>query len=368
MEPIGKIAFTVTEQDYRREMNAVMDRWWQKVNMKRSAQLSILVPGILAIAIIVKSENAVSFLPVIIVIALFNLYLFLWKYIFRAIWRKGIDKTVKLLDEAGEMNLPSDAVFYPDHVTVINAQTNSVFPLNEITNAYEAADGLYPVHQNNRYLYFPARFFDQNSAFAITSFLQQALGALFQREAYLQVPAVAEHPGEVQQPRRDEETPRYRFDFVMTGKDMAAVAGRSGKNVLLIVGLLFTAFCGVLLYRSVQLGDYRPALIAGLSYAAILFVVVSVRVKLRRANQALSSKTVRLYWYDDHVTSVTKREGDNDGVNKINYVKLKKLRRQGKLSVVVFKDNSFLYLPPSAFTDGKQRQEFEAFIRSHIVK
>ncbi|MBQ1555427.1 MAG: hypothetical protein IIZ68_08215 [Clostridia bacterium] len=58
----------------------------------------------------------------------------------------------------------------------------------------------------------------------------------------------------------------------------------------------------------------------------------------------------------------------DEGFHRVPYVKLRKLRRQGHLTVIAFHDNTFLYVPRTAFSDEGQRTAFEAFLKEKCAE
>ena len=93
----------------------------------------------------------------------------------------------------------------------------------------------------------------------------------------------------------------------------------------------------------------------------ILLVFVLAFVKARRQEMALPSKAISLRWYDDHVTVITHQA--DEAVNQIVYRKMKAIRRQGKMTVIIFKDGTFLYVPLSAAESKEKFTDWERFLK-----
>ncbi len=361
-EEIARVRFVVNEQDFGREMDFIIAR--TLAGLKPATQVELTI-SLLLVVLLLAATGWQRHLAIIVVLLLLAVLVVAWKVIFGWVLRKSYDKMVKVKQQTGEFDAPMEAVFYPNRITLTGADTHSVFPWNEITNAYETPDGLYLVHQRNRYLYVPARFFDQETAVAITSFLAQTLGKQFERETPMTLSGMAEMPGETAQPVMEENEARYQFDYDMTGKDISAVAGRSSRIILTVFGLLIAVVCGLMAWRFLQRGSTYAAVSAPVVCLIVIAVFVYTYLKIEGAGN-YPTKQVTLRWYDDHVTTVTHQE--DEGFHRVPYVKLKKVRRQGHLTVITFKDNMFLYVPQSAFSDEGQRTSFEIFLKEKCVK
>lgn len=359
---IARIRFVVNEKDFGHEMDVIIAKTLS--GLKPAAQVHLTI-SLLLVVLLLAVTGWQRHLVMIVILLLLTVLVIAWKVIFGFLLRKSSEKTVKVKRQAGEFDAPMEAVFYPDRLSITGADTHSVFPWNEITGAYETAEGLYLVEHRNRYLYFPARFFDQDTAFAVTSFLTQALGKKFQRETLMNLPGVPEVPGETAQPVTEESEPKYQFDYAMTGKDVSAVAGRSGRIILTVFGLLIAAVCGLMAWRFLQRGNTYSAVFTLIICLAVIVVFVCTYLKNVGAGN-YPTKQVNLQWYDDHVTTVTHQE--DAGFHRVPYVKLKQIRRQGHLTVITFKDNTFLYVPQSAFSDEGQRINFETFLKEKCVE
>ena len=98
---------------------------------------------------------------------------------------------------------------------------------------------------------------------------------------------------------------------------------------------------------------------------AVIVVFVSTYVK-NFAAANYPSKNISLRWYDDHVTAVVYQE--DEGFNRVPYAKIKKISRQGSLTVVTFQDNTFLFVPQSSFSNEGERAELEEFLNKKQLK
>lgn len=366
MEPISKIQYRLTDEDNRQRTAVIADRLLAQVKIPRlRVRLFYLLP-ILVLLLLLALDDAAGNLPEILALAVLAIFILAWQRLFRALIQRQIAKNTEPQKQSGELYLPTEAVFYPDRLTITHARTHSVFPWQEITHVYESADGLCLVHQNYRYLYVPARFFDPNTAFAVTSFLQQIFGRNFVRGALMRAAETHEDVGEVQQPRREEETPNYQFDFVMTGSDTAAVTLRNTKRVLSALGSIFSAGCLWCAVRLAMEENIRAVLVVGLVWLIVMAVGALALMNAQRRQRAVPDKSLSLRWFDDHVTVVTCQE--DEAVNQIDYRRLKRVRRQRTLTVIELQDQSFLYVPASAAQSQEQLAEFREFLKEKILK
>lgn len=361
-KPAIKIKYKITEQDFMTQMDFMIKKTVS--GMKLKSRFMLCVSDLLIVLLLAMIDWR-GYLPIIIFLSFMSVLLLGLNQIFVFILRMANAKNVKERRKAGEFDSPIEASFYPDRMTVTGSATHSVFQWNEMTGAYEVADGLYIVHQQYRYFYIPARFFDKNTSAVVTDILQQSLGKKFSRDAQMNLPETAENPGEAVKPAAEEGEPAFRYDFAMTGKDMTAVSGRSSRIMLAAVGAVIAAICGSWAYGSIKNGNTYYAVLAVL--VCVIMIVVFVSTYNKKMNAAnFPTKNISLRWYGDHVTVVTYQE--DEATNLVPYSKLKKIKRQGNLTVMLFKDNTFLYVPQSSFSDDAERAKFEEFLKEKIIK
>lgn len=355
---IARVPFAVNEQDFERETDFIHTKVLSGMKTVTQVQLTVsllLVTGLLAVT------GWRRHLAIIALLLLLTVLVVAWKGISGWMLRRGSQKSAKTMRDAGEFDAPMEAVFYPDRLSITGADTHSVFPWERITDAFETADGLYLVYQRNRYLYVPARFFRQDTAFAVTSFLEQTLGKKFQREGRMTVSDTAAMPGGTAQPVTEPNQPAYQFEFVMTGKDMSAVAGRMARILLTVCGLFVTLMCVAMAWGILQRGNAVAAVVA-LAIFCVVIIVAFVRIYRKHIGASnYPERQVTMRWYDDHVTTVIHQA--DEGFHRVPYAKLRKIRRQGHLTVIAFHDNTFLYVPRTAFSDEGQQTAFEAFLK-----
>ncbi len=357
-----KINFKITEQDFMTQMDFIMEKVVSKLNMKSRI---MLCASVLLVVLLLAVMDWRRYLPIILLLLLLAALLLALNKLFALILRITNSNAAKAQRESGAFDSPVEAVFYPDRLTITGAATHSVFQWDEMTNAYETTDGLHMVHHASRYFYIPARFFDDNSAAAVTALLQQTLGEKFSRDAQMMTPDTAENPGEGVQPLTDEAEPVFRYDFAMTGRDVTAVSGRRSRIMLTAAGAVIAAVCGIWAYGSIKNGNTYNAVFGILIGLAVIVVFVSTYVK-NFAAANYPSKNISLRWYDDHVTAVVYQE--DEGFNRVPYAKIKKISRQGSLTVVTFQDNTFLFVPQSSFSNEGERAELEEFLNKKQLK
>lgn len=366
-EPIFTINYLLTRQDGEKQSAFIVDRLFaQAKSISLRPRLTVILPSIAVLGLLLL-DGAAEHWRGIAAVAVLDVMLLAWRGIFRAVLKKKNAKAVAIRQEAGELDLPTQAAFYPDRLTVTNARNRSEFPWNEITNVIENADGLHLIHQKNRYLFLPARFFNADTALAATDFLQQTAGAGYERQALMQVPNTAEAVGTVGQPDREEDTPRYAFRFTMTGADTVSVTGRTGKTMLLVIALLAAFICALTVYHGFQTGRFLPAGVAAVCSVVSIIVLYTAFAKAQQQNAALiPDKDITLQWYDDHVTAITHRE--EEGVSFIPYRKLRAVKRQGARTVIWCKDHTCLFVPHTAVRNADELAGWEGFLREMIKK
>lgn len=362
MEPFAKIQYQITPPDSRRRTVFITDRLLKQVKIPSLWVRLLYTLPLAALLVLLALDNARERIPLLAVLAALIVFLLTWQMLFRMFVLRKLNRVMQQRELAEEEAFPTEAAFYPDRLTITHARTHSVFPWQEITDVYESADGLYLVHQRTRYLYLPARFFDPASALAVTSFLQQTFGVKYARVALMQAAISPESVGEVGQPEKEAEPPRWQFDFAMTGAEVSAVAGWKRNRLLAAATVLVTAGC--LLHA--HSGNIRAAAMAVAVWLMILLVFVLAFVKARRQEMALPSKAISLRWYDDHVTVITHQA--DEAVNQIGYRKMKAIRRQGKMTVIIFKDGTFLYVPLSAAESKEKFTDWERFLKEKYYK
>lgn len=366
-EPIFTIDYLHTKQDGEKQAAFIVDRLFaQAKGLSLRARLTVILPSVAVLGLLLL-DGAAKHWRGIAAVAVLDVILLTWRPILRAAAKRKNAKAVAIRQEAGELDLPTEVAFYSDRLVITNARTRSEFPWNEITNVIETADGLHLIHQKNRYLFLPARFFDAASALTTAEFLRQTAGAAYERQALMRAPDTAEAVEAVGQPDREEATPRYAFRFTMTGTDTAAVTGRTGRTMLRVIDLLAAVICALTVYRGMQTGNFLPAAVAAVCSVVSIIVLYTTFAKALQQNAGfLPDKDVTLQWYDDHVTAVTHRE--EEGVSFIPYRKLRAVSRLGKLTVIDCKDHTCLFVPHSAAQNAEELAEWERFLREMINK
>ena len=368
-EPLQTIKYLLTEQDDRQAMNCFLDDLFDSIYSKRKSGRRMIIISmaitLLATLFLVILDGISKHYLLVLFVVLLAAIVAGWRYINQFLLRLANQGSIKARKDAGEYDVPTEAAFYEDRFTVTNGDKHGVVSWEDVTSAFENADGLFLIHQNYAYFYIPARFFDQASAESLRTFLENKLGQKFSVKAPMHIADCAANAGEIRQTTVDADAPRFSFAFEMKGSEITNISGYNGRIILAVVGALLTVVCVWFAVSSVMDGNIRRVV-----YAAAVYVIV-VAAGASGFIQALKSRgdiseNVTLNWYDDHVTVLT--EKDDQMINRVSYGKLKKLRRQKNLTAVFFKDNTFIYVPHSAAKNDDEFVEWENFLSKKIDK
>ena len=366
---ILKINYLITENDDRRAMNCFIDELFNTLYSKGKkgrlvTTIALIVTVVATFALVLLDGVSKHYLLVIIVVFLAAIVAG-WRYINKSLLKIVNKGSIKARKNAGEYDVPTEAVFYEDKLTVTNGQKHGVVPWEEFSSAFENAEGLFLIHHQYVYFFIPARFFDRDSAEAVRLFVQKVLGEKFSVKTPMNAPDSSEKTGEIKEASSEDEATAFRFDFQMKGSDVTKISSLNIKKILAALLALFTLICVWFATLSALDGNYCRA-----AYTAIVYVILTAAgaagfIKALRA-RGDTSKNISLNWCDDHVTVLVHRE--DPVINRVSYVKLKKIRRHNELTAVFFKDNTFLYVPRSAAKDSDEFHKWEVFIQEKLDK
>lgn len=258
--------------------------------------------------------------------------------------------------ESGEVDTPTRLSLYRDRLQLSNQLSNSEYLYDNIT-VNENAEGLAILLGSDVVSYVPARFFDRNTAFQITSFLGQKLGARYRREAYMQVGVTAQSVAEVAQ----EEAPLYEFNFVTCQKDTRPIAGRDAwQSVLLFVlgfgaAMLVTWLLGKYVWKMFYIAMVT---IGGLFVTMVIGVTYGLIIQLFK--KEFPETVYQKYFHDRMKITVRNTE------TTIPYDKIKKVGFFKDSVVIDTKDGKWQYVPKAQFANEQKAQKFVQFLQERI--
>lgn len=366
---VGEINYQLTEQDYKTSFNNYFNLIASNGKKKSSfkAAILLLVPLVMLIFLVILSRPDKS--ELLSCISTFAIVIagLIWTLIIQPLRSKrSISKKIEVFREAGEIDLAAKMCFYEDRIEIINSISHTSMSFEEIPKIRELADGIYIIHQNGRFSYIPARFFNKDTAFQITSFLQHDPG-IYIRFAVMNVPDKAEFPGEVSSPSKEEAEPCYEFDFLMEQKDVIALSRHSTLSRLIIrimICVAITVFCftftAPIEFLTVIL---RFAGIFGTIMTLVYIIVIFKSFGVTKSINKFTPKNMHQKYFDDHVTLVTDKS-----LLKVRYNKIKSVKHSNNVIMITLKDNTFVYIPKSAAQSEQQFAEFEQFISQFAKK
>ena len=360
-EPISRLIFRLTEADNRSLSAFIAEETLSRVRIPALHTRVLYILPLVALMAFLALDDAAAHAVWLAILALLVVLILLWRVLFRARMRRMTERALRRQEQ--DFENPSEAAFFADRLTVTNDMTHSVYPWEEITSACECADGLYLVHLTNRYLYLPVRFFSPETAMRVTDALESILAGRFTRRAHMQVSAASEDPGEAGTPDREEGTPLYAYDFMMTGADFAEVSVRSGRRVLLGVALALALPAGWIVVRSMESGRMLPAAVAVIGWVIVTASGLAALGRIRRES-TVPDRDVSLRWYGDHVTVVTHQA--DESYHLIPYRRIKRVCRDSARTVVRLYDGSVLSVPHNAVQPAEKRSEWEDFLKENI--
>ena len=132
--PVAKVNYKITERDFMDQTDFIIAKTVSRMKLKSRIMLSV---SVVLVVLLLAVTDWNRYLLLIIFLLLLSALLLVLNKIFALILRLANKNAAKARREAGEFDLPMEADFYPDRLTILGALTHSVFQWNEITNAFE---------------------------------------------------------------------------------------------------------------------------------------------------------------------------------------------------------------------------------------
>lgn len=277
----------------------------------------------------------------------------------------GIRKKFAQMKENREVDTPTKALFYGNHIEWMNAGRYKLIAGDDAC-VYELPDGIYILDRNSDEVFsIPARYFDADSAFQLYVFLNGDSNWKYFFKKRMQLPNRKEMVEDFT--LVDTHTPQYEFNFIIDrGYVKKTESVRAIKRVffILVGGFASVVLVGALLLLMV--GDVEK-IFSGTVY--LIFYVCMINIVNTLVDwlfflpqKKIFTGSVRARFFEDCF-----EQTEGNSIRRIPYSSVKKLRVTKQRTYLYTKDKKTYFVPQSAFFVPEKRGEFDNFLKAHVL-